>query len=172
MQSTPNQLHPDFIVAQKLIYQPAGLVCSHIAQEAESADYGAYTFQLGNQRILFRVAKITPTKIGQFVTVWKRIGNGPIMPYDLADPIDLFVISVRSGQHFGQFVFPKAVLHAHGVVSQAGNGGKRALRIYPPWGVPTSKQAQQSQVWQLTYFVAIDAQHGVDIMVIQKLYLQ
>jgi hypothetical protein len=37
--------------------------------EAESAEYGAYTFELNDLSVRFRVAKITPTKIGQFVTL-------------------------------------------------------------------------------------------------------
>ena len=113
-----NQLiHPDFLVAQKLAYEPNGLACTKIEKEAESEDYGACVFEMNNRRITFRVGKITPTKTGQFVTFWKRIGRGPIMPYDMADPIDLFIVSVRSNEQFGQFVFPKAVLCQKGFVS-------------------------------------------------------
>lgn len=37
-------IHPDLLVAQKLAYEPNGLICSAIAQEAESKVYGACTF--------------------------------------------------------------------------------------------------------------------------------
>jgi hypothetical protein len=54
--------------------------------------------------VQYRVAKITPTKVGQFVTLWKRVGRGPIQPFELNDPVDMFVVSTRSGPHPGYFV--------------------------------------------------------------------
>ena len=170
MQNSSNPLHSDLFVTQKLVYEPSGLVCTHVIKEAESEEYGAYTFDLNNRYIKFRVAKITPTKIGQFVTLWKRIGNGPILPYDMTDPIDLYVISVRTTEHFGQFVFPKAVLGAKDIVSKDGKGGKRALRVYPPWDVTDSPQASRTQAWQLVYFFEINPRQSIDATVIQRLY--
>lgn len=164
-------VHPDLVAAQKFAYEPCGLICTKIAKETESEEYGAVVFEINTLRIKFRVGKITPTKIGQFVTLWKRIGNGPIQPYDLADPIDLFVISVRSGEHFGQFVFPKAVLYERGVISKEGKGGKRALRVYPPWDVTDSHQAKKTQTWQLLYFFQIQPNKYVDSLKIRKLFL-
>lgn len=162
-----SMIHPDLLAAQKLAYEPNGLICSAIIPEVESQEYGACTFEMNNRIIKFRVAKITPTKIGQFVTLWKRIGSGPIMPYDMADPVDLFVVSVRSGHHFGQFVFPKDVLYHKGFVSKDGKGGKRAMRVYPPWDVPDNRQAQKTQSWQLHYFVEIEPR--IDKAKIKKL---
>lgn len=100
----------DLLAAKKLVYNPCGFKCSQLIMEAESTEYGAYTFELNGLSVRFRVAKITPTKIGQFVTLWKLIENGPIQPYDICDPVDLFIVSTRKGDHFGQFVFSKAVL--------------------------------------------------------------
>ena len=77
------------------------------------------------------------------------------MPYDLNDAVDLFVISVRKDDQFGQFIFPKEILHKKGFVSQNGNGGKRAMRVYPPWSLIESVQAQKTQAWQLLYFIEI-----------------
>lgn len=124
-------LHSDLAVALDLVYKPANILCAEIQPETESAEYGAHSFKLNNCNIRFRVAKITPTKIGQFVTLWKRVAEGPIQPYDMADPVDFFVISVRKDNHLGQFVFPKSVLCQHDIVSNAGQGGKRAIRVYP-----------------------------------------
>lgn len=50
--------------------------------EGDNAEYGAYQFTLKEWRIKFRVAKITPIKIGQFVTLYKRVDKQPIQPYE------------------------------------------------------------------------------------------
>lgn len=147
--------HPDFLIAQKLAYDPNGFVCKNFVQAAESQEYAACQLELNDYRIVFRVAKITPTKMGQFVTLWKRIDNGPIMPFDLLDPIDFFIISVRSGEQLGQFIFPKNILHKKDYVSHNGHGGKRAMRVYQPWDKVESKQAKKTQAWQIQYFCVI-----------------
>ncbi len=148
--------HVDLLIAQKLVYEPQGLLCTNLRKEVESAAYGAYTFDFNKCHILFRVAKITPKKTGQFVTLWKRSKDGPIVPYDVLDCIDFFVISVRYFERLGQFVFPKALLHTKNILSRSGKGGKRALRVYPPWATPTSPQAYKTQAWQLPYFFEVD----------------
>ncbi len=76
------------------------------------------------------------------------------MPYDTGDRVDLFVVSVRSGEQLGQFVFPKEILVQKGFVSKGG-GGKRAMRVYPPWDMPSSNKARDTQTWQLSYFFKI-----------------
>lgn len=160
----------DLLKAQKDIYEPLNLTCKNLSQEAESKEYGAYTFELNDRRVKFRVAKITPTKIGQFVTLWKRIGMGPILPYDMADSIDLFIISVRNTQHFGQFVFPKFVLYEKGILSNKGLGGKRAMRVYPSWDIPNNPQAIKTQAWQLKYFFEMPPHDNSDMQKIRKLF--
>ena len=154
MKSSTNDIHP-LIAAQQLAYGPSGLTCKNFVKEAESQEYGACVFEINGRRIKFRVGKITPTKTGQFVTLWKRVGMGPIQPHDSADPIDLFVVSVRNATHFGQFVFPKALLCEKGIVSKNEREGKRAMRVYPPWDKAVSQQAKKTQAWQLIYFFEI-----------------
>ena len=168
---TNSLIHPDIIAAQKYAYEPSGLSYKNLVQEAESQEYGACEFTINDKQIKFRVAKITPTKMGQFVTFWKRIGSGPIMPYDLSDQFDLLVVSVRTAHHFGQFVFPKSVLWQKGFVSKDAKGGKRAMRVYPPWDAPDSPQAQKTQAWQQHYFFKIDPNGSSDSAKIQKLFL-
>lgn len=164
-------IHPDLLALQKLVYEPNGLTVSDLTKEAESKKYGAFEFKLNDRQVKFRVAKITPTKVGQFVTLWKRIGNGPILPYDVTDPIDLFVISVHNSEHFGQFVFLKAVLHEKGILSKEGKGGKRAMRVYPPWDKTHNRQAKTTQAWQLLYFFEIHPNGYIDTARFQKLFL-
>ncbi len=164
-------IHPDLLAAQKLAYEPSGLAIGNLARETESKEYGAFVFEMNHRRIKFRVGKITPTKIGQFVTLWKRIGSGPILPYDITDPIDFFVVSVRTPEHFGQFVFPKTVLYEKGIVSKEGKGGKRAIRVYPPWDITDSRQAKNTQAWQILYFFEINPNTCIDTSRIKKLFL-
>lgn len=153
--TTIEELPKDLIQIKKLLFDIGTFEISHPIPELESSEYGACTFILNNLNIRYRTAKITPTKTGQFVTLWKRINQGPIQPFDSNDPIDLFIISTRKDNHFGLFIFPKSVLIAKEIVSDK-KEGKRAIRVYPPWDVTTSKQAQKTQKWQLDYFLEIN----------------
>ncbi|MFD0359840.1 MepB family protein [Nocardia sp. GCM10030253] len=138
--------------------------------EPESAEYGAYAFTVDGRSVRFRVAKTTPTKVGQFVTVWQRCVDGPIRPFDVADRVDLFVVSTRTENHLGQFVFPGTVLGAKGIVSVDGSGGKRGFRIYPPWADATNRQARATQAWQLDYFLHVPEEGFVDTVRARLLY--
>ena len=139
------------------LWQAAALEYAQIQPEPESTEYAAHTLLLGGRLAVFRQAKTTPTKLGQFVTLWQRSLEGPIRPFDTDDGVELFIIHAGLGTGLGQFVFPLAVLARHGVVSIDGKGGKRAMRVYPPEVVTTSAQAQRPQKWQCEYFVAHDA---------------
>lgn len=165
-------IHQDLLDAIKHIYNPLGFQCTQPIMEKESIEYGAYTFELNGSFIRFRVSKITPTKIGQFVTLWKRIGNGPIQPYDNADPVDFFIVSTRKDNHFGQFIFPKSSLCQQKVLSINGKGGKRAMRVYPPWDNTVNPQAQKTQKWQMDYFLDLSPDKEIDHARVQMLYLQ
>ena len=130
----------------------------NIILDKESADYAAATFTLNNQPILFRMAKKTPTKIGQFITIWKRINDGPIQPFDASDPFDFLIVQVQSSDHMntGQFIFSKKILCEQNIFSQNNIGGKRAMRVYAPWDMTDNKQAKSTQKWQVNYFVEGD----------------
>ncbi|WP_211265005.1 MepB family protein [Lysobacter antibioticus] len=148
-------MHNDLIAAKALVYDPGRYELAEFRAEAESSAYAACTFRLDGASICFRVAKTTPVKAGQFVTLWKRIGAGPIQPFDSSDDVDFYVVSARCRSGFGQFVFPKRVLSERGVLSSNGKGGKRAIRVYPPWDTTKSGQARVTQDWQLRYFLEI-----------------
>ncbi|CAM5730444.1 MepB family protein [Streptomyces badius] len=162
--------HGDLIAAKALVYDPCGFTCSQPVPEAEGAAYAAHEFILDGLSIRFRAAKTTPTKVGQFVTVWKRSPAGPIQPFDATDPVDLFIISTRDHHHFGQFLFPMGALRQHGVVSANGSGGKRAFRVYPPWVTTTNRQAGRAQAWQLDFFLHLHQDGPIDLARAQELY--
>ena len=164
---------PDILLETKaLVFDPFDFKLTNPVIEKESADYGACQFKLNTLNILFRIAKTTPTKVGQFVTVWKRSAKGPIEPFEVSDNIDLFIINTRSGDHFGQFVFPKSVLSQQGILSTDLKEGKRAIRVYPPWDITTNKQAQKTQKWQLDYFLEIPLDQPINLDRAKLLYSQ
>ncbi|MFE9633989.1 MepB family protein [Streptomyces sp. NPDC006463] len=168
MTTTHTPAHSDFLAAKALVYDPCGFSCSPPVPEPESAAYAACEFTLDGRSVRFRAARTTPTKVGQFVTVWKRSPGGPIQPFDAADPIDLFVIATRDQDHSGQFVFPSEVLRRRGVVSTDGSGGKRAFRVYPPWVTTANRQADAAQAWQVEHFLSLDG--PVDTARARELY--
>jgi hypothetical protein len=152
------------------IYNPCQLKYSKFTIGNEGLGYGACSFELNSMSIIFRVARTTPKKIGQFVTLWKRIKNGTIQPYDISEDFDLFVIVAREDDKFGQFIFPKSVLLENGIISRNGKGGKLAIRIYPPWDITISPQAKKTQVWQLQYFLEVQKNKSINCDLAKKLY--
>ena len=158
---TNEKLPEEFLFIKKALSEIDSLKISQPLVESESSEYGDCAFVLNNLTVLFRTAKITPTKTGQFVTLWKRINQGSIQPFDSNDAIDLFIVSTRKENHFGLFIFPKSILIAKGVVSDK-KEGKRAIRVYPPWDTTTSEQAQKTQKWQLDYFLDMPKDKVID----------
>ncbi|MFV8372382.1 MepB family protein [Flavobacterium sp. LB2P74] len=160
----------NLIETKEFVFNTCGFELRNLEIEKESAEYSACKFDLDSIKILFRVAKITPTKIGQFVTFWKRSENGPIEPYAVSDEIDFFVINTKSNDKFGQFIFPKTVLCQQAIISTNLKEGKRGIRVYPPWDLTVSKQAQKTQKWQLEYFLEIPLNKCVNLDRAKQLY--
>ena len=158
----------DLQLAEKLLYNECGFQLQNLVWNSESANYGACSFELNIYKIQFRVANITPTKIGQFVAIWKRNKEGITAPFDVGDSLDFMIISVRDSENFGQFIFPKSVLIAKGIVSQNEKGGKRGIRVYAPWDKPENKQAIKTQDWQANYFVEIRENSHLDLEFVKK----
>ena len=158
----------DLQLAEKLLYNECGFQLQQLVWNSESANYGACYFELNEKIIQYRVANITPTKIGQFVAIWKRNNEGITAPFDVADSLDFMIISVRDSENFGQFIFPKSVLIAKGIVSQNEKGGKRGIRVYAPWDKPENKQAIKTQAWQVNYFVEIRENSHLDLEFVKK----
>lgn len=162
----PSESIPDDLnLAKELVYDSCNLKCTAPEAEAESADYSAYRFKINDKSVCYREAKITPTKTGQFVTLWKRNISGVIEPFDFSDAIDFVIISIRKEKNFGQFIFPKEILLKKGIFSTETKEGKRATRVYAPWDITNSKQAQKTQLWQLDYFLDISKDEAIDLRV-------
>lgn len=161
MDSNLNQINAE-------VYEKSGLKMSDFQTETESKEYDACRFELNGRKIISRNSKITPKKVGQFVTFWKRNGNGPIEPFEENDQIDFYAVNVRTENEFGQFVFPKSVLIKKGIISTEKKEGKRAFRVYPSWDNANNKQAERTQKWQLNYFYEIN--NSTDLRRVEELY--
>ena len=151
--------HPDVAQAIRL-FALLGDSPQPAVAEADNGEYGAALTRIGARTVRLRVGKLTPTKVGLFVAVWRRSTAGPTEPFP-ADDVDLLVITATEGRQAGQFVFPRSALVRHGITSVAGAGGKRGFRVYPPWSPTDNAQAIRTQKWQGAYFV--DTADGVDL---------
>lgn len=167
--ATLQSFHSDLLIVKKLIYDKCSFELTSPQLNAESAAYGACSFKLNGLSIQHRTSKITPTKAGQFVAVWKRNDAGTTAPYDTSDNIDFLVITAKSGDHLGQFIFPASILLDKGIMSKNKKGGKRGIRVYPPWDTATNKQAEKTRLWQTKYFLTIN-NHSIAIDLAKKMF--
>jgi hypothetical protein len=166
-----NSFHNDLKIAKEGVYDKCGFILTNLRLDVESKAYEACSFQLNGKFVQYRVAKITPTKTGQFVTIWKRSSDGITEPFCVSDNIDFIIISARSAGNFGQFIFPKSVLADKGIITQNGKAGKREIRVYPPWEITINKRARQTQAWQMQYFLTIGRDDPIDLDLINRLFV-
>lgn len=154
-----------------LIYEPQHITVKAVLEEKQNAQYGAGIFQLFDKTVRFRVAKITPTKIGQFVAFWEKDVLNQNQPYLYAEAPDLLVITTfKNESELGQFVFPKEILLEKNILKSASTKGKMAMRVYPSWEQPSSKQALKTQNWQLAYFVDLSTPTKLAFEKLMELY--
>ena len=139
------------------VYDPCKLVISNFTISKESKEYQACSFCLNGNSVICRTGKITPKKIGQFVTFWKRNDQGITVPFHKTDDFDFYVINVKNESKIGQFIFPKNALIKYGILSTNKKEGKRGFRLYPSWDTPNNKQAMKTQKWQLVYFIEMNS---------------
>ena len=165
-----NPLHNDLKIAKEFLYDKCAFELTGIKLDPESAAYGACSFQLNGKTIQYRVSKITLTKTGQFVTLWKRSKDGITEPFDVSDDLDFIIITARSGENIGQFIFPKSVLAEKEIITRNGKEGKRGIRVYPPWDITTNKQAAKTQHWQTKYFLTIKTDDTTNFEWIKQLF--
>lgn len=167
----PNLLYSEIKLIDELLFIPCGIKITNCEPENESQDYFAHSFKLKNLIIKYRTAKITPTKTGQFVTLWKRNELGITTPYSVSDSNDFYIIATRKDTKFGLFIFPKTILHQKGILSDECKDGKRGFRVYPAWDETTNKQAQQTQLWQTNYFLDLSQDVKMDLKIAKRLLI-
>ena len=149
-------LNKNLLEVKNKVYDKLSLEISKLKKELEGAEYDACQFYLNGLKIISRSSKITPKKVRQFVTFWKRNQDGETEPFSENDQFDFYVINSKSGNRFGQFVFPKSELIDKGFISSERKSGKRGFRVYPAWDKTLNKQAEKTQKWQMNYFYEIN----------------
>lgn len=140
-------------IVEQVLFSPLQLKVTRIEHDPEAAEYWGYNITLGGANIKFRKAKITPKKQGMFVTLWRRNMHLQTEPFRLADDFNHYIILTETDEYQGLFIFPKAVLAQHQILTTATKEGKRGFRIYPPQVEVHNPQARKTQAWQAPYFV-------------------
>ena len=136
-----------------LVFKPLKLNTTEIIPDLECEDYFGFNFKINENRIKFRKSKLTPKKVGQFVTFWKRDSEGKTVPFDINDDFDFYIISIEENENSGVFIFPKTLLEKENLISSELKVGKRGFRIYADWHFPNSKQAEKTKLWQTQFFI-------------------
>jgi hypothetical protein len=141
---------------QDILLKQFGNTISELKKDQECDDYFGYNFKINSIKIKYRQAKITPKKVGQFVTLWKRNNQNITTPFDENDDFDYYIIATKEDDKLGYFIFTKSILIEKNILTSAKKEGKRGFRVYPNWVTTTSNQAEKTKTWQNDYFIEID----------------
>lgn len=152
-----------------LIFKPLKLNITEIIPDLECDEYSGFNFKINENRIKFRRSKLTPKKVGQFVTFWKRDSDGKTVPFSVNDDFDFYLISIEENESSGFFIFPKAVLEKENLISSELKVGKRGFRIYADWHFPNSKQAEKTKLWQTQFFIIFDNKESIILEKFEKI---
>jgi len=112
----------DVIRFQKELFDACSYSTESFQRESESVNYYPCFFLLNGKHVRLRVARATPAKTGQFVTLWKRGKDQKALPFDCVDEVDFLVVVMCTGKKIGQFVFPKRVLIDKNILSVGEKG--------------------------------------------------
>lgn len=154
------------------VFKALQLKLLNFASDPESEEYSGADFSLNTFIIKFRKAKITPTKNGQFVTLWRRNSSGKTEPFTASDHFDFYIIATEQNNNSGFFIFPKKILAEKQILTGSQNEGKRGFRVYPPWDKPESKQAERTQKWQIQFFIDITDSSTIDFDSFKNILIQ
>lgn len=150
----------ELIRLEKLLSATPLSQISNVVEDAESKDYSGYDFEAGKYQVKFRKAKITPKKVGQFVTLWRRNADNETEPFSETDHFDFCIILTEENEKHGLFLFPKSVLVKQHILSTHAKTGKRGFRVYPTWTKTENRQAEKTQRWQSHYFLNFSTENN------------
>ncbi|VDH17459.1 MepB protein [Algoriella xinjiangensis] len=157
-------------IFEEIILKPLHLKINSLEKDVECDDYFGYNLHVNQTNIKFRKAKITPKKVGQFVTLWQRNNENQTEPFSVNNQFKLYIIAVEDADKRGFFIFSKEILAEKNILSTEKKEGKRGFRVYPDWVIPTNKQAEKTKNWQTDYFIEITENNQVDFIKLEKLF--
>lgn len=127
-----------------------------VEPEEQNGDYESGLVVLSGQRWRLRAARLTPTKPGAFVAVWRRSAQGNTEPFPADEAVaGLAVFVSEEDQRRGVFWFTAEHLRELGVTSSHRHPGKRGFRVYPAWCTGLNRQASRTQAAQSAAFVQL-----------------
>ncbi|MEB7792166.1 MepB family protein [Enterococcus faecalis] len=138
--------------------------------ETQNSEYEGFTFIANNHTYRSRLAKITPKKVGYFVTFWEKDVSNKNQAYSYQESPDSVIITIIDGEKVGQFLFPKEILLQKSVLRYNDCPGKMAIRVYPTWVTGLNATARKTQKWQSQYF--IDLSITIDSKTLKSLYFE
>ena len=141
-----------------------------VRYETQNSDYEGFTCNIDNKIFRSRRAKSTPIKKGYFVAFWEKDSKNLNSAYKSSENVHKLIITIFDTEKKGQFVFPQDILIEKGILKNAKDKGKMAMRIYPNWCVNLNVSATKTQKWQSNYF--IDLTKDIDKNLLTKLYLR
>lgn len=154
---------------EDFVLKSMNLSISKLEKDLECDECVGYNFNVNEFSIKFRKAKITPKKVGQFVTLWKRNAAKHTESFNENDVFDYYIIATEEDSKLGFYIFPKSILIEKNILTSIKKEGKRGFRVYPNWVKPENKQAEKTQNWQQDYFVEIDNQQ-IDLNKVKSLF--
>jgi hypothetical protein len=141
-------------ILQANIFEKLNIAVLDITKDNECDEYFGYHFKLNQFNIKFRKSKVTPKKIGQFVTLWKRNPETKeTEPFEIDDNFDFYIIAAEFNNEYGFFFFPKNILGKNNILRDNTKLGKRGFRVYPDWDIPENQQAKKTKQWQTEFFI-------------------
>jgi hypothetical protein len=123
-----------------------------VEAEEQNSDYESGVALIGDERWRIRTARVTATKPGAFVAVWKRSEGGETRPFRMDESLTGLLVFVVERNRFGVFRFTAAQLVSLGYVTSELHAGKRGFRVYPAWCSGLNSQATRTQRAQAAAF--------------------
>ncbi|KSU62003.1 MepB family protein [Arthrobacter sp. NIO-1057] len=126
-----------------------------VVADEQQSDYQSGVTVIGDQLWRIRTARITPTKPGGFVALWRRDKNGTTAPFESEEGVQGVMVFIEDADQFGVFRFTQQHLEQLGIFASASAPGKRGFRVYPSWVTGLRGQAKKTQDNQLSAFTIL-----------------
>ena len=126
-----------------------------VQAEEQNSDYESGVALIGTEQWRIRTARITPTKPGAFVAVWKRGEGGSTRPFTSNEALSGLLVFAEEEERFGVFRFTAMHLLSLGYITSASHPGKRGFRVYPSWSSELNPQASRAKRAQAPAFTEL-----------------